>query len=342
MGDQMKKHKQAVFAVISLISLFILILDTKTTILGANQGIELCICALIPALFPFMLISTCCSNLLSNMRIRIFRLILRPCQLPDGSESIFLIGLLGGYPIGAKLIQEAYESKKITLADAERMSMFCSNAGPSFIFGILGTMFQEAWIPWAMWIIHALSAYIVGIITSRPSESSYREQMTKQLQITQAVSSAVKSMCTVCGWVILFRVILTFCEKWFLWRLSIPARVLLSGILELSNGCTQISSLTNSGVAFMVALLMVTFGGFCVAIQTAAIMPKIPLRHYLLGKTYQCMIASILAAPILIYLLPETFRMYLLIGAIILLATLIAMCKTSKKNNSSIPARNVV
>ena len=48
--------------------------------------------------------------------------------------------------------------------DAQRMLAFCSNAGPSFLIGILSTKFSEGWILWLIWGIHNLSAVAVAMI----------------------------------------------------------------------------------------------------------------------------------------------------------------------------------
>ena len=57
---------------------------------------------------------------------------------PAGVTSL-LMGLISGYPLGAKVCCELYQNKSITKTDAERLLAFCNNAGPVFITGTVGT-----------------------------------------------------------------------------------------------------------------------------------------------------------------------------------------------------------
>lgn len=50
----------------------------------------------------------------------------------------FLLGMLCGYPMGAKLASDMYESHKISRREAEYLTTFCNNASPSFIITYLG------------------------------------------------------------------------------------------------------------------------------------------------------------------------------------------------------------
>jgi len=296
----MKKRFTSASALLSATMLLILILDSKTAIRGANRGVELCLKTLIPTLFPFLVISDACGKLLAGLRIRVLEILLYPCNLPKGTETIFLIGLLGGYPIGAKLIYDTYKRGNITKSDAERMLMFCSNAGPSFIFGVLGALFSDNRIPWVIWFIHILSAYLTGILTAKPVLNHISNDYTEAFSLTEAVSNSVKSMSNICGWVILFRVILTFLDKWFLQAFPIPLRIFITGLFELSNGCAQVSLIENTAIRFMIGLLIVTFGGACVVLQTGSLTPTLSIKYYFTGKLYQCMIAITIAIPLIL------------------------------------------
>ena len=108
------------------IGMIILILDTKTAIAGAYDGISLCIRSVIPSLFPFFVLSGILTGALTGIRGRILAPIGRFCGMPRGSESILLTGLLGGYPIGAKSVAESYRNGQIDKNDAKRMLDFAA------------------------------------------------------------------------------------------------------------------------------------------------------------------------------------------------------------------------
>jgi len=274
--------------------MLILTLDTKTALLGASAALELCIKILIPSLFPFLVLSSLCCGLLLGTRFALLTKLLRPCRLPAGAETVFLIGILGGYPIGAKLVSDAFRRGDLEKSDAEHMLMFCSNAGPAFIFGVLGSLFSQFWAPWLLWLLHVVSAWAVGVLTARKGSA-------KSLTVTNALPRLTKSleaMGLICCWVILFKILLTFLDKWFLGSLPTPLRILISGLGELSNGCLLLGQLDNPGLRFLLAFAMLTFGGSCIAMQTVTIIGPLSPGKYLYGKLLQTLIGLLLALPL--------------------------------------------
>lgn len=312
-----------------------MILDAKTAISGVSQGIELCIKSIIPALFPFMLVASFCSAFLRELPLHILELILAPCRLPKGAASIFMIGMLGGYPIGAKLTHDAYINGSLSKADAQRMLMFCSNAGPSFIFGVLGSIFSEKWIPWFIWSVNILSAYLVGLITAVPPTTNHTKLLAVDFSITKSVFEALKSLLNICGWVTVFRLLLAYLEKIFIYTQKPTIRVLVSGTLELSNGCLQIPLISDIRTKILVAILMITFGGFCVILQTASVAPKLSIQYYIKGKLYQTIFAFLIAFPILFSL--DHVKINLFLGLYAPVFFIIIMLFRKNRKNSSFP-----
>ena len=199
----MSNKKRYAIAFILSAFLLVLILDTKHAVSGACAGIDICLKTIVPSLFPFLILSTALCALAQDMRFNIFAKILSPCRLPDGAETIFIISTLGGYPIGAKLISDAYSRKSLIKAEAEHMLMFCNNAGPAFIFGMISSLFTSRWVPAAIWMIQLVSAYVVGILTA---EFNTVCRITNK-QYTFQFSKVIETMSIICGWIILFKII---------------------------------------------------------------------------------------------------------------------------------------
>ena len=53
----------------------------------------------------------------------------------------FFLGMLSGYPMGAKITAELYERKQVTLEEAQHILVFSNNPGPLFLIGTIGTGF---------------------------------------------------------------------------------------------------------------------------------------------------------------------------------------------------------
>lgn len=332
-------RKNTFRALAAAAGMLVLIFDSRAALNGAREGIDLCIRTLIPSLFPFFVLSALVTGNLMGQPIRSLRPICSLCGMPEGTESILAVGLLGGYPVGAQNISAAYRSGALPKADAERMLAFCSNAGPAFIFGILGQMFSKPAIPWILWGVHIFSALIVGMVL-RNSSKNAEPLPCRSTSVSEALESALKVMALVCGWVVLFRMILMFMDRWFLWMLPEIVRILAAGLLELSNGCIQLGNIASEGVRFLLAGIFLSAGGVCVMMQTRSVTKGLSLKPYFCGKGIQTVISFQLC--ILLQPVVETeARMDM--GLICFFAGLLicifsAFILRSRKKRSSIPA----
>lgn len=291
----MKNRCQLWTGIISSLGLLTMIVDSKTALSGAREGIELCLYTVIPSLFPFFILSTLINRSFTGKTIRFMQPICKACGMPAGSESIFLLGLLGGYPVGAQAINEAYANKALDKQDAQRMLGFCSNAGPAFIFGMVGSLFTQQLIPWVIWMIQIVSAMIVGMILPGKHQHTCRLSQSSQCTLQSAVEHSVNTMVRVCSWVIVFRVLNAFIMRWFLWIFPKEVQVSITGILELSNGCYALNTLDHMGTRFVLSTGILALGGICVAMQTVSITKDVGTGMYFPGKVLQTCISLLLA-----------------------------------------------
>lgn len=54
------------------------------------------------------------------------------------ASSALLLGLVGGYPIGAQTAAGLYRDRLLTREEAQRLLTFCNNANPVFLISVLG------------------------------------------------------------------------------------------------------------------------------------------------------------------------------------------------------------
>lgn len=323
--------------IFSSVGLLVLILDAKTGIQGAAEGLALCIKSIIPSLLPFFVLSILITNSLAGKRIRVLQPLERLLRIPKGSGSIFLIGILGGYPVGAQSVAQGHKNGSIRKIDAQRMLGFCSNAGPSFLFGIIACKFSGMEYAWALWLIHILSAVLVGILLPGGNNAQTKCNPSKDISMTDALQKAIGILAGVCGWVILFRVVIAFLTRWILWVFPDWVQVFICGILELANGCCALDRITNEGLRFIVCSGMLAFGGLCVCMQTASVTGELGFGQYFPGKVMQCGISVVLSflCQRIVGRGVESGEILLLFGIIPTVLPLF-LCKIQK--NSSIPA----
>ncbi len=322
----MRRRNRMLGGLLSGCAMMIIILDTKSALLGAQTGLALCLQTVIPSLFPFLLLSGIIKSNLFGQQIKFLRPIRKICKIPAGSESLLIIGMLAGYPAGAQMVAEAYEDGDLPLPAARRMLGFCNNAGPAFIFGILGPLFENSGAVWMLWGIHLISAIIVGYLLPGNGNFDCVMSRNKSISLPQALENAVRTMAIICGWVITFRVILLFCSRWFLWRLPLAIQVLFSGFLELSNGCILLNKLPNDGIRFVIAGAMLAFGGLCICMQTMSVTEGIGTGYYFPGKMLQTLISILLCCILQPIVISHTQIFVLPASAFFVLLLLTGIC----------------
>jgi hypothetical protein len=211
---------------------------------------------------------------------------------PGSMLPVLLSGFLGGYPTGAQAAAESHRTGRLTKDEANRLLLFCSQAGPSFLFGMVALRFPEGKYAWMLWAVQILSALTVAMLAYKPNESKDIGVHLHAVTFSTAMQRAIRAMASVCGWVVIFGVILGYLS---VLPLGKTGHALLAGILELSNGCMTLEAVENPRLRFLLAAVMLNFGGICVALQTASVAEGLDLRFYLLGKLTQTAIAVLYA-----------------------------------------------
>lgn len=331
--------KTLIKGIAAAMGMLVLILDTKTAIDAGQNAISLCLMTVIPSLFPFFLLSNLLGAGLLGYTGKSLGWLGKLLKIPKGSESLFLIGILGGYPTGAKAVADAYRNRCISREDGCRMLGFCSNAGPSFLFGIVGAQFTSGITVFALWLIHILSAVCVGVTLPGGCEETEKTIKSSPITLPQALKQSVSTMAQVCGWILVFRVVFAYLSRWLLWLLPMQVRVLICGFLEITIGTAALSVFPGEWMRFLFAGVILAFGGVCVTLQTLSLTGNLGMEMYLPGKALQC-IYSIVFSWIFLLLTENltctaaemTGILAILCGSIALMLGLCAAAKKSGRN----------
>lgn len=295
--------------------MLVLILDSRTALSGGAQGVDLCLRTVIPSLFPFLFLSGCFSAAFAGTRLAGLHPLGGVFSLPPGTEYLLIPAFLGGYPIGAQSVAQAYDAGFLRKEKAERLLAYCSNVGPAFLFGMTAGQFGQRHLIWECWAIQILSAWTAARFFGGRKDSPPAAKPSEG-QTAFGIESALWAMLKICGWILLFRIVAAFLERWFLWAAAPWIRVSVIGLLELANGCCCLNQIVDEGLRFVICNALLAFGGLCVAYQTASVCGKLNLRYYFAGKLLQGTAASVLAAGIyyrLWYLFPIWLACSLLI-----------------------------
>lgn len=278
---------------IPYLGIFMLILDAETALVGAKEGIQLCMQTVVPSLFPFFVLSSLATAGLSERTLGFLSPVAGLLRIPVGSEQFWLVGLLGGYPVGARVLSQAHRNGLLNSADYARMMAFCSNCGPSFIFGLGSHLFVNDLWCWLLWLIHILVSMVVALLTPGGEQTTIHTTLQPRASLSDSMASAVRTMGYVCGWVVLFRVMIAFAQDWFLWVFPKWIQISLLGFLELANGCAQLYTVAEEPVRFVFFSVFIGFGGACVALQTKSLSGDFGM--YLPGKVMHGLLSGLLA-----------------------------------------------
>lgn len=276
------------------------------------DGLEICASAILSSLFPFFVLSELwirlgyakkCSQALQPIMVKLF-------HLPGSAASALILGIIGGYPVGARTAAQLYKDGQLTKLEAEQTLTFCNNAGPAFIFGVIGVgVFGSVSIGAVLYGIHLLAAILSGLLL-RPCaipQTKHESHSFSEESISQAIVSSIAqggdTALRVCIFVVFFSV-LTGCLKPLL-----PENIwsaLLLGTFELANGANGLSALSlSNSMKFIVAAFLLGWGGFCVLLQSASILQAAGLKIGVLikGKLVHAILSTAIAM-LLVSILP--------------------------------------
>lgn len=273
-----------------------LVLRPQEAAAGARDGLVLFGETVLPALFPFLVLSSLVVELGYAERLgRRLSPVMGPLFGVGGAgASALLLGLIGGYPLGVRTVAQLYKRGSLSRTEAERLLLFCNNSGPAFLLGVVGAGTLGS--PKAGLLLlgtHVIGALCCGLLApflcpgkmdkKQPSarDGALSAPPAFSTAFTEAMGGAIHSSLNVCACVVLFGVILRLLRLLgvlqataLLDRLGLPAacgEALLSGLVELTNGIAALPHNTGIGT-MLVAAFLLGFGGLSVFCQTSAML----------------------------------------------------------------------
>ncbi len=150
-------------AIICSFILFLLIFS-KSNLSAAKSGLALWANSVLPSLLPFF-IATEALGYTNVVRIlgKLLNKFMRPIfNVPGEGAFALLMGIISGYPVGAKIVANLKEQNLCTDIEAQRLLSFTNNSGPLFIVGTVGIgLFCSPSIGLILLVTHILSCLTV-------------------------------------------------------------------------------------------------------------------------------------------------------------------------------------
>ena len=325
----MRRKKIPLNIILSLLILAVIILFVMRPKVGMQacfDGVSVWAKSLLPALFPFFILTGLLTHLgvVEKLSKKISKLTSVVFGCSGVSSYVYLMSILSGYPVGAKITADLYLNNTITSKEAIKITTFTSTSGPLFIIGTVGiAMFNSFYLGLIVLIAHFVGAILNGVLfrSYKISEQDNFNVQTMDLNLEDIMLSSIKSILIIGGYVAIFFVLIAIIESYHIfdplvWGLSkilglcglnnISASAIISGVLEVTKGCLVLSTAKLPlKVSAIIATFLISFGGLCIHAQAFTFLRKFGMKYrlFVLIKLCHALLASLVAIPLVFVLL---------------------------------------
>ena len=302
--------KRLLFFTGAMIVLLYILLFPSEAFRASSYGITLWFQTILPTLLPFVILS---DLLISSGVLHSFLLVLEPFFKKGlglsgyGGYALFL-GLLCGYPMGAKITADLYRQSRITKREADYLLTFVNNASPAFLQGyVLIHILHMEEHRILIFSVFYTSVLITSLITrfilfqgstlcehhdiqaagipspTRPIAPSVRSSLGRL--VDYSIMNGLETMARLGGYLVLFSILSSM-----ICRIGRPFSSItpyLASIMEITTGLPLLRNVVNSdhGLCLLV-LTFASFGGISTLAQTKGMLHGTPLsiHTYVIGK----------------------------------------------------------
>ena len=315
---------------VAVITLLIILLCNPTKYNSSiTNGLNLFIIAVFPGLFPFMFLTKLLTSLgaVKKMSAKSTPITSFLFNTSGISSYVFILSILSGYPIGAKLISDLYSSEAISHTEAKKMASFCTTSGPIFVIGSVGaTMFGSAKIGVILYVSHIVSSIICGIIFAgkRDKQHQHNNALSTKLSMPDnllgnTIANTVENIFLVGAYITIFFLftdvladigvfspLINLVNQLFTSvNISPVAEGIIYGILEVTRGCnTLCNSINIWSICFTCSCI--SFGGLSIILQSMHFFNKCKIKaRYFIGikcvhailSFFTCMVICYITSP---------------------------------------------
>lgn len=291
-----QKRKSAAISTLLLFCITVSIVFSENIADSVRIGLKLCASSIIPAVFPFMVLSDAIvayasfekSGFLKGAFERLFK-------INGAALSAFISGAICGFPLGVKSSVDLYQSGVISKDEAERLIGFSNNTGPAFLIAGVGASMRGSIADGVLlYASLLLSAVAVGALFGiNRKKSDFCTVNTRQnFDLVSSIKNSGINTLYICSFIVFFSVVVG------LIKMGVSDARLLSitlPFLELGNASAYLS---NCGLSKHISLSLTgfatAFSGISVHMQSLVFIKEtdISTRLYFKMKLLQGVISS--------------------------------------------------
>ena len=312
---------QICFFALSLVCIILLVVHSDVAIIYMKQGLGLCAQTVIPSLFPFMVLSELLVASGGGM------LLGKLCEAPlrrlfgisGNGACALLMGLICGFPVGAKTAVSLCRHGQIDGRELSRLLCFCNIPSSAFLINAVGvSLFGNRLFGIILYGICLLSSLLIALLLHLlrplppPSDRTADTVSASGVStFTHAVTSAAIAMLYVCAYVVFFSALVgTLGKILHGWRIGQAGIASLFGFFELSGGVMQAAAIQNGLLAKWMTALLCGWSGMSVHLQILSLCDGLPegisphARPYIFCKLLQGLLCALFCG-MLLYFVPS-------------------------------------
>lgn len=325
------KLKRNFFTLLFLFFTFCLLIFSKSNLPAIKSGLQLWANSVIPSLFPFFVATELLmhTNIINHLGILLNKFMRPLFNVPGEGAFAFIMGIISGYPVGAKIASNFRKNNICSKEECERLLSFTNNSGPLFIIGTVGIlMFKNTSIGILLFITHLLACVSVGIIfrswkrtssTLASNKNLFNNQKKQSVHLynlgeilSESITNSISTILLIGGFIVIFSSIISILNATgilnYISNIFVPLfnflnidfnfiKPLLSGILEITTGINNISNIAckKLSINIIFTAFLLGFGGISILLQVWSITSKtdLSIKPYLYGKILHGLLAAV-------------------------------------------------
>jgi sporulation integral membrane protein YlbJ len=319
-GDLPEAHTPRGLCALLLLLLVALLRNGELAAACVLDGLSLCARVVVPSLFPFLVLSELLVR--SGAGALPGRLLTKPFRkllgLPGAAAEALLLGILCGFPVGARTAAALCRDGRLTAPELQRCMLLCNLPSAAFLSGVVGRSLFASPQLGGFLVATALSASLLtGLLLQRLFPLPHRSEQPNsvpthvRVSLSEALTAGSNGILQICGCILFFNTLSGLLAP-VLDRARLPAAVAaaLSGALELTTGVSRAAALEDGRAAASVCALLCGWSGFSVGFQVlsaarstlhgTAAAESVRALPYFLAKAFQgivCAAATAAAYP---------------------------------------------
>lgn len=253
------KYKKNITEITSLLLMIfiitILLICPQKISEGITDGMMLCANVLIPSLFPFTVMAV----LLIESGV-LYKFYKGPFSF---SIVVIILSIIGGYPVGAKIIAELQKKEIINDDFSENLLCVSINAGPAFIITVVGEkILHNTNLGILLFTAHILATFEMFLIIKPYKKQEIKKTVFNTQSFSESFVNAVTlscaSMISICSYVIIFSGLINMITA-----LDFDTNLIIS-FFEITNAVIK-----NNNI--YVISFFLGFSGICIIMQVLSI-----------------------------------------------------------------------